>query len=789
MIKNYIKIAWRNLIRNKGYASINIVGLTVGLSACMLLVLFARFELSYDAFHKKAERIYRMASVTETSEEVIKRAYSPVPLARTLTEEFPEVEKATHISRVQNARIKIGQETSSAEDFYWADPDIFDIFSFSVLKGSRSTFFQHPNSVVITRSVAAVRFPDTDPLGKTIQLSDNTYTITGVVDDWPANAHFHPKFIATFSTLPAHEDKSWSNFNTRTYFLLHDKASIGDLQDKLAAEIDKRIDQVGPALTFIPQALTDIHLHSSLEGELEPNGSITTIYVVLSIALLILLNACVNYINLSTAQARKRAREIGIRKTFGSGRKSLVLQFMGETFLVTGISFLCSLLLVESSIPIFNNLFNQQLHSDMLFDPIVMGVFLGIWIVTSILAGAYPAFYLTSLSVTDVLKGKIQLRNFSAHSPGRKGAIMFQFLITIILIVSSLVILRQLQFIQQKDLGFEEHNLVVIPLGTGGERESFNALKSKLMRNPDILGVTSAVNYPGRGYIGQNHWYAGEKGAGERAQMGFVAPNFLEVFDISLAKGRDFREKAGPQSVIINETAVKRFGLGNNPIGKKITRTAPGAKDRTMYEVIGVTEDFNTASLREAIEPVVLYPVNFNVNMIIRVARGQVSGAINVVREAFNEVNPHAAFEYRFVTDLLSGYYRSDQNFFEIIVSFTLLAIFIAGLGLLGLVGYMIQDRIKEFAIRKVLGATITNIITLLSKDFLKMVTIGFVIAIPIAWYAMHRWLQDFAYKIEIGPGIFLFAGGVAMLIALATVGWQSVRAAVANPVESLRNE
>ena len=795
MLKNYIKIAWRNLIRDRVYSFTNIIGLTIGLSACMLLILFVRFQLSYDSFNKKADRIYRVTSITKTPKEVIKRVYTPVPLAATLKEELPGVEKATHLSRVKSARIKIGQKTISVENFYWADQDIFGIFSFTVLKGNKDTFLQNPNSIVVARSVADTYFRDENPLGKTIQLNDNIYTITGVFEDWPANSHFHPQFIATFSSLRTHDDESWYNFNTRTYFLLNEQASIKEFRERLPAILNKYIEKDGRktklSFTYRSQALTNIHLYSNMEGELEQNTNINTIYVVLCIALLILLNACANYINLSAAKSQKRSREVGIRKTFGSGRKDLILQFLGETSLVTGLSFLLSLIIIKAFIPIFNDLFSQKLSPNSLFDPLTIGAFLVIIVMTSLLAGLYPAFYLTSFSIEDVINDRIQLKSRFSFPLVRKGMIVFQFLLTISLIATSLLILQQLHFIQHKDLGFNEHNLVVIPLGTAGERQHFGALKNKLLENPDIRGITSGVNYPGRGYINQRHWLAGNS-KGDLTQMGFVGPNFLKVFDINLIKGRDFHEKkqqADTRSVIVNETAVKRLGLGKNPIGEKISRSAPGAEDRKMYQVVGVAKDFNTESLREAIQPVVLYPVNFNVNMIVRVAPHQISKTIDFMRSAFVEVNPHASFEYTFVSDFLADYYRADENFFEIIISFTVLAIFIASIGLLGLVGYHIQDRMKELAIRKILGATITDIISLLSIDFVKLVLLAFVIAVPIAWYAMNWWLQDFVYRINIGPGIFAIAGGSALFIALATISWQTIRAALANPVESLRNE
>ncbi len=795
MLYNYIKIAWRNLIRDRTYSFINITGLTIGLTACMLLVLFAWFQLSFDTYHENSDRIYRMTSVTATANEVIERAYTPVPLVQTLKDELPEVDKATHLSRTNRARVKIGKQTVSVEDFYWADQDFFNIFSFSVLRGNKSEYLRNPDSIVITESVVNTYFRNENPLGKTIQLNSNLYTVTGVVDDWPANSHFHPQFIATFSSLRSSEDESWFNFNSRTYFLLNENASIEEFTNKLPSVLENQFgehaEEAGFRFTYTPQALTDIHLYSNLEGEVGQNGSITTIYVVLSIALLILLNACVNYINLSTARARKRATEVGIRKTFGSGRRNLIFQFLGETFLVTGLSFLLSLIIIETILPIFNNLFNQGLNSDMLFEPTTMGVFLTIMAITSLLAGLYPAFYLTSFSPGAVLKGQLNVTNRSSFSLGRKGMIVFQFLVSIVLMVSSLVILKQLQFIQQKDLGFDEQNLVVIPLGTDGERKGFEPLKDKLLANPNVQGITSAPMYPGREYANAQHWLAGEAD-GQYTQMGFVTSNFLEVFDISLVQGKDFNEQnpeANRQSVIVNETAVRRLGLGDNPVGKRITRTNPQAEERPLFEVVGVIEDFNTESLREAIQPLVIYPINFNVNMIVRIAPGQIEGTLDYMSAVYSDVNPNASFEYHFLTDFLTDYYRADQNFFEIIVSFTALALLIAGIGLLGFVGYFIQNRMKELAIRKVLGATMTNIVGLLSKDFLKLVLLGFVIAVPVAWYAMDQWLMDFAYRVDISAEIFVLAGCTALLIALLTVSWQSVKAAMTNPVESLRSE
>lgn len=541
----------------------------------------------------------------------------------------------------------------------------------------------------------------------------------------------------------------------------------------------------------MPQALTDIHLYSNLEGEIGQNASISTIYIVLSIALLILLNACANYVNLSTAQSWKRAKEVGIRKTFGSARKQLILQFLGETFLITVLSFLFSLIIVETILPFFNSYFNQELTTDLSFDPIILLIFLGILIVTSCLAGLYPAFKLTSFSASEVLKGKMNLNNQLSFTLGRKGMIVFQFFVSTILIVSSLAILKQLQFIQQKDLGYDEENLIIIPLSANGERKGFEPLKDKLLSNPNIYGVTSAVNYPGRGFIDMQHWLPGET-QGEFAQMGFVGSNFLDVFGINLIEGKDFYEnniEGNQQAVIVNETAVTRLGLGENPIGKIITRTDPRADQRAMYEIIGVMEDFNTESLREEVQPVILYIAGFTYSMVVRIAPDQSGKTLDFMRDSFQEVNPNSTFEYRFLDDYLSEYYRADENFLRIVTSFTLLAVFIAGMGLLGLVGYFIQSRTKELAIRKVLGASVSNIMALLSRDFVLLVVIGFVIAVPVAWYAMNLWLADFAYKIDIGVDVFVLAGGAALLIAILTVSWQSIKAAFANPVDSLRSE
>lgn len=792
MLKNYIKIAWRNLIRDRAYSFINIVGLTIGLSACLLLVLFARYELSFDTFHEKSDRIFRMTSVTETENEVIERTSTPVPLVRTLKDELPEVEKATYIVRENSSRIEIRDQIITVENIYWTDQDFFDIFSISTVRGNRSEYLKNPDSIVITESVANTYFRNEDPLGKTIQIGSVLYTITGVVEDWPPNSHIHPHFIATFKTLRASNETNWLFLYSRTYFLLDEKASVTSLTEKLPSILESKFGEeakeAGMTFTYSPQALTDIHLYSNLEGELEQNGSIRTIQIILAIALLILLNACVNYINLSTARARKRAKEVGIRKALGSGRTHLIFQFLGEAFALTGISFWLSLMIIETILPGFNTLFNQELNSNMLFEPVSMSIFIGLMVLTALFAGIYPAFYLTSFSAKEVLKGDAGINTKNSFSWGRRSMVIFQFLICISLMVSSLVILKQMRFIQQKDLGFEECNLVVIPLGTGEERNGFQSLKDKLLANSTIEGVTSAVNYPGRGNIeNTQHWLPGET-VGEYAEMGYIGPDFIDIFGITMKEGRDFTEN-DQQSVILNETAVQRFGLGENPIGKRITRTEPGAEDRPMYEVVGVIEDFNTVSLRETIEPLVMYQIGFNVNMIVRFTEGQTQAAVDFIRDAFEEVNPNSSFKYRFVDDYLSDYYQTDQNFLRIVTSFTLLAVFIAGMGLLGLVGYFVQSRTKELAIRKVLGASISNIMALLSKDFVLLVLIGFAIAVPIAWYVMNQWLTDFAYRIDIGADIFVLAGGAALLIAILTVSWQSIKAALANPVDSLRSE
>ena len=795
MFKNYLTIAVRNLVRHKVYSLINLSGLAIGMACCILIMLYVQYEFSYDRYHENVEQIYRVIGEGKIGDEISQGAQMPGPLAPALLNDFPEIISATRIKNVENVLISYGEKRFYEERAFFADPSIFEVFSFALIKGNPKTALQPPYSIVITEEMAKKYFGDDDPMGKIISY-DNRYDfkITGVLQNIPDNSHFKFDFLAS---LACANDlfgngylEDWLNWGIYTYVLVRNDFSPAELSQQFPEFVKKYLGE-GWATYFQQQLhlqpLKRIHLHSNLWGEIEPNSNINYIYLFSAIAFVILLIACINYINLSTARSATRAKEVGMRKAVGANRLQLAKQFLGESIFLSFIALLLAVALVELFLPAFSSLMDRKLVVNYYGNRLLLPGLIGIALFVGIVSGSYPAFFLSAFQPLGMLRKT--LKTGLGHSKPRRILVVLQFVISIVLIIATMIIYSQLNYVRTKKLGFNKEQVVVIPIRDNTVRQRYESVKTELLQNSSITGATAASYLPGGIKWIQSFWWEGIQDDDDNT-MAFdcVDHDFIETFEIELAAGRDFSKDFitdAKEAYILNEAAVRKTGW-DSPIGKKfsaITRNDEGS-------VIGVVKDFHFKSLHKKIEPLVLYikPESFNY-LSVRIRPSNISGTLDFIKERWNEFSPNRPFEYFFFDEYFDRLYKAEEKLGKIFGSFSLLAIFIACLGLFGLASFATEQRTKEIGIRKVLGASISGIVLLLSKDFTKLVIVSNLIAWPIAYWAMSRWLQDFAYRINIGLGTFLLAGAIALVIALLTVSLQAIKAALANPVEALRYE
>jgi len=813
MLKNYLKIAVRNLRKHKAYSFINIAGLAIGMACCILILLHVQSELSYDEHHEKAARIYRVAADLKFGGSHHRQAVTPAPLAEALVRDFPEAVAAARF-RDQGSFLvkKQGEQNFKEERVVFADNAIFEIFTLPFLAGNPQQALVEPNAVVITQTTAQKYFGAGSALGQSLFFDNEaSYKITGVIADMPENSHFHFDFIASLATLEESRNEDWSSNNFATYLLLKDGAEPAALQAKfpemikkylgpqeeklLGVSFDELIKRGNQALYYL-QPLRDIHLHSDLAVEFEPNGNIKYIYIFSAIALFILLIACINFMNLATARAANRAKEVGIRKVAGSDRRQLVGQFLSESFFMSVLALILALVLVELLLPQFNRLAEKHLQTFYFGNWTLLAALLGIALLVGALAGSYPAFVLSSFKPISVLKGKWQAGAKSSRL--RNTLVVFQFAASVILIVSTIIVKNQLQYIQSKNLGFNKEQVIVLhdayALG-----EKLQAFKNEVLRNPGVVSGTVSGYLP----VSSNRsdagfWPEGTR-SGENAaamQIWDVDYDYVRTMSMEIAKGRDFSEAFGADSsaIVINEKAAKTFGF-DDPLGQRIYTFAwtPGQgvdpNKFETYTIVGVIKDFHFSSLKENISALGLRLGRSRGLMSFRFKTENAAALISFLENEWKEFAPDQPFAYSFLEQRFGAMYKTEQRVGDIFSIFSGLAIFTACLGLFGLASFTAEQRTKEIGVRKVLGATVGSVTTLLSKDFVKLVLIANLIAWPLAYFVMNRWLQDFAYRIEIGWWVFALAGGLALLIALLTVSTQAIKAALANPVEALRYE
>ena len=804
MLTNYLKIALRNLFKYKGYSFIIISGLALGLACFILIQLYVQDERRYDRFHEKADQIYRLVEEGSVGGNRIRTAFTPPPWAPALANDIPEIVQAVRI-KTPNSRWLISYEEVNywERGFFFADASIFEVFDFPFVQGNPATALAEPNTVVLTEAAVEKYFGDEDPMGKML-TGDNLLElrVTGVMRNVPPNAHFHFDFLASFVTLET--DQTWygdlSSFQQQglnhiiyTYLLLQDASSAsaveaklpGFIEQYLGEELERRSIELRPFL----QPLTAIHLHSDLEAEMEANSDIRYVYLFSALAALILLIACINFINLATARSAKRAREVGMRKVVGADRRQLIQQFIGESMLFVGIALVAAVGLVHLMLSPFNTLTGKDLMVDYGDIPAMLGL-IGIALLVGLLAGSYPAFFLASFQPAAVLKGTMKAR--STNVLLRKGLVITQFAVSVAMIVGTLILFHQLEYMRNKKLGFDKEHVVTMRLANQWMGNRYESYKQALLQNPHILGATGASVVPG-GLI--DFGVIRAAGASEEENLTALTfragHDFVETLGLELAAGRDFaraRATDSTQAVLINETAARALGW-DDPVGKEIE--FPGSRRTQRRTVIGVVRDFHIKSLHQRIEPLVFafgQPGNLWFPSI-KIRGEDVSGALAFLQTTWNEIYPDYPFEYSFLDTDFDRLYTAEKRLEGIFGAFALFSIVIACLGLFGLASFMAEQRTKEIGVRKALGASVGGIVLLLSKDFVKLVTVAFVLGAPLAYLGMNRWLDDFAYRVDISWGIFLIAGSLSLAIAFLTISYQSIRAALADPVESLRYE
>ncbi len=801
MLKNYLKIAARNIWKNKAYSFINIAGLAIGMACCMLILLYVRDELNFDAFHKKADRIFRIVDVRKSPDKGDRHIPQVMgPVAPALKKDFPEVEAFVRaMSRFSTGRfvVEYGAARFYEGDHLFVETNFLDVFDFDLLRGARASALREPMSVVLTETSAKKYFGDEEAFGQTIKVERfGDFKVTGVLKDPPPNSHLNFSMLFSFATLQGIE--GWRRFSERwdsdgfiTYLVLNDPASASTLETKLAEFNRQYRGEAANDSRFYLQPLRDIHFHSNhIEFDRNENkGDIAYVYIFSAIALFIVVIACINYMNLATARSVSRAREVGMRKVVGAYRLQLVGQFLSESLVFSAIAFVVACGAVELLLPTFNQFTGKQLALDVAkLDWLPIGL-LAMALLVGLIAGSYPAFFLSRLRPAFILKGGTG----ASSSWFRQGLVVTQFALSIVMIVATVVVYNQMNYIRTKRLGFNEEQLVVVDINSSVARKNFQAIKTEMKRSAAVHGVSVSSRVPGDW---KNIAEVGvvPEGAPETEihTLNFIGidEDFMKVFEVELAEGRNFSPEFGTDTsaVLLNETAAKEFGW-DSPLGKTIRVPEENFEAR----VIGVVRDFHFRSLHEKIGPLVLANWNNRIDAIdyftVRISGEDIPGTLKYlqsVHEKFDQVTP---FEYNFLDERLADFYRNDQRVGTLFCIAAGLAIFVACLGLFGMAAYSTEQRRKEIGVRKVLGATTTSIVMLLSKEFTRLVLLGLLVATPLAWFAMNKWLDNFAYRIDIGWWVFALAGGSALLIALLTVSTQAIRAAVANPVEALRYE
>jgi putative ABC transport system permease protein len=803
MIKHFFQIAWRNLLKRKFYSFINIAGLAIGMACCLLITVYVKNELSYDQYHVHRDRIVRVLQTFRSVKDGVNPGaptpedfwvWGCAPVGPALQADFPEIEKVVRFMSPVSVLLQHGEKRFQQDNMVFMDSTAFDVFSWKMIYGNPQTALIAPNCIVLTRKVSEKFFGDANPVGQSLQVDNGpSFMITGVMEDIPPNSQISFNGLISMSTAKSQNPdifSSWGYVDFYTYLLLKENTNLQSLQSKSAAFVKKHnSDDRGYAIAF--EKMNDAYLHSAAIRQPGPTGNRLNVYLFSCIAVFIMLIACINFMNLSTARSLERAKEVGVRKVLGVKPQSLMWQFLFESIVMSLAAAMIAVVLARPGISLIETLSGKNLSYTNFFNPQMIVYMLVFAIVVGIIAGIYPAWFISGFKPIAVLKGK-----FNPSGEGisfRKALVVFQFTLSIALIAGTILVYNQLKFVNRHDLGFQKDQMVIINFeGDGKVEQNIETIKKAIADQPGVVSVASSRAVPGE-FLPN----AGTQIEGPDGQMNHQDPfiyeidfDFIPVFHIPLVAGRNYSRSYttdSAQSMVINESAAKLFGYTRpaDAVGKKFSQWG-----RTGT-VIGVVKDFNFRSLHQAVEPLTLrygYPYNLN-RIAVSIKGDNPQATIARLKKTWDRMAPQRPFMYHFLDESFNAQYEADQHFGKLFTLFSYLAICIACLGLFGLSTFMAQQRVKEIGVRKVLGSSVSGIVLLLSKDFIKLILIALVIATPLCFWAMNQWLQGFAYRIPIGPVVFVEAGMIALTIALLTMAWQSVKAATRNPVNSLRNE
>ncbi|MBI9072227.1 MAG: ABC transporter permease [Melioribacteraceae bacterium] len=804
MFSNYLKIALRNLLKHKVFSLVNILGLSVGITCTVLLSLYVQHELSYDHYHPKADRIYRVAASYALMGQAYELAVTPAPLANALLTEFSEVEEVARFRKRGAEVFRYMNQSFKEDESIYADASIFNVFKIDLIKGNTETALQSPNTIILNEKTARKYFGDENPIGKAIVVDNgDNFKVTGIFKEIPNNTHFQFDLILSITSLDESMEPYWFSNNFNTYIVLNKHANPKTVEAKFPALLEKYLgpeveqllgkpfsemtDDEGHARFYL-QPVTDIHLTSDLMSELGQNSDIKYVYIFSAIALFILIIAGINYMNISTAQSASRAKEVGVRKVLGSNKNQLIRQFLTESFLTVLISIIISVLLTELSMSHFNDLTNKVLSLNYFSNYFIAGLLFGIFTFVGIFSGVYPAFVISSFNPASVLSRKI----IKGAKSGllRNGLVILQFATSIIMIIATLVVLNQLNFIQNKKLGFNKDHVIILNeaylLGDQVKSMKNSMLGYSAVESASISGF---LPVPSNGNTSAVFPY-GKKEKTVAVQQWQVDNDYIKTMGMEIVEGRDFSKEFGNENenIIINEAMVKQFGF-KNPIGERIVHYTSHNNDSKANTVIGVVKDFHFESLRNNIAPLIMFFENNDGSIAFKVKSESLTEVIDLMKMNWKKFAPNQPFNYSFLDLRFDAMYRSEQRISRVFAVFSGLAIFLGCLGLFSLSAFSAERKTKEIGIRKVLGSSVLKIVYMLSKEFFAMIFISFLIAAPIAYYFMNKWLMDFAYRISLDIWVFIGTGLITYFIAMIAVSYNAVRAAFSNPVDSLRNE
>ncbi|MFC2084084.1 ABC transporter permease [Bacteroidota bacterium] len=807
MFKNYLKIAYRNIIKYKGYTFINIAGLTIGIACCLLILLYVKDELSFDRFHNNAERIYRVIEHVKIDGVGEESASMPFPFGETIPIEFPDaIESTVRLFDFQSPTLalenqEIDEKRFNEANFYFADSNVFQMFNFELLRGNPETVLDEPNSIVLTESMVPKYFDNEDPIGKTLRFQNFIdLQVTGIAKDAPPNSHIQFDFLTSFSTLRqffgGQIPQNWYWNPCWTYILLRENVSPDYVESQFPSIIEKYFpNNIKDKTTIFLQPLIDIHLKSHLDYEMGPNSDISYVYIFSGIAVFILCIACINFMNLSTARSANRSREVGMRKVLGAYKIQLIKQFIGESILTSFVAAILAVVAVQLFLPTFNSFAGKNIIVNYFNDAFLILILVLIALFVGVVSGMYPAFFLSAFQPTDVLKGK--LSTGARNSVLRKTLVVIQFAISVILIIGTGILFQQLNFLKNQKLGYDKDQIIMVHSYNINLAAWYDAFKGQIMQDPRVLNVTVMEEALGAKY--QTSTYTPEGSSDDQSHqiprlLGYF--DFIETFGMEMAAGRSYTIEFAADTItgiILNEEAAKYFGwTPEEAIGKAVSQ----AQGQFVRRVVGVVKNFNYASLHQPIDPFILelpqnrFQVNFFLRYIaVKIKPGDLQSTLAFLEDRWNNVVPNRSFDYFFLDESLNKLYEAEVKMGKVFSAFSILAILIACLGLFALASFTAEQRTKEVGIRKVMGASVPGIVGLLSKEFLILVIIANFIAWPLAAYGMTKWLNTFAYRVEFGYSSFILAAIAAVVIALLTVSYQAIKAATANPADSLRSE